>query len=221
MRAYKDTHTYTPCMDANIDTNKYIHACTSARATKRCASQPNPACHSFLGSHLEENVQYSRRWNAAFAETVREAGNGPGSKGAGGGVAKCLCQFRLYTPITPHLPTLPQLNISYGGWNRLCHLWQRSRLATVLLGDSDRSREYCNMALNVVHSPLLPWSTNGIIANYNSSPGVAPTRCILRRLSLLCKSSAWHPCACAPLELCICLRLRHNRTVISVSRPFL
>ena len=161
------------------------------------------------------------QWNAAFAETVREAGNGPGSKGAGGGVAKSLCQFRLYTPITPHLPTLPQLNISYGG-NRLCHLWQRSRLGPVLLGDSDRIREYCNMALNVVHNPLLPWSTNGIIANYNSSPSVAPTRCILRRLSLLCKSGAWHPCAsscaCVPLELCICLRLRHNRIVISVSR---
>ena len=43
------------------------------------------------------------------------------------------------------------------GGKRLCHLWQRSRLATVLLGDSDRSREYCNMALNVVHSPLIPW----------------------------------------------------------------
>ena len=77
--------------------------------------------------------------------------------------------------------------------------------------------EYCT-----VHSPLIPWSTNGIIANYNSSPSVAPTRCILRRLSLLCKSGAWHPCAsscaCVPLELCICLRLRHNRIVISVSR---
>jgi hypothetical protein len=68
-------------------------------------------CPSFLDSHREENVQPMER---SLRGDCERGGNGPGSKGKGEGWQKPV-SVRLYTPITPYLLTLPQLNISYDG----------------------------------------------------------------------------------------------------------
>ena len=63
-----------------------------------------------LRSWTRTAKRMNNQWNAAFAETVRGAGNGPGSKGRG--VAKACVSQVIYSDYSA---PLPQPNISYDG----------------------------------------------------------------------------------------------------------